>query len=149
MQRAGRMARAAALLATLHSVACSSASAPILGHGTERPLHPLQPVAATEQLVPEEEEDTAVFQHGVASGDPQHDRVILWTRVSGAVADAGPVAVAWAVGPAAQLGAGVPERSGVFTTAAARDWTVKVCRGYLYTCMSYNYSSVLSVSNHY
>lgn len=25
----------------------------------------------------------AVFRHGVASGDPLHDRVVLWTRVSG------------------------------------------------------------------
>ncbi len=29
-----------------------------------------------------------VFQHGVASGDPLPDRVILWTRVTPAVAKA-------------------------------------------------------------
>lgn len=34
------------------------------------------------------------FAHGVASGDPQSDRVILWTRVSGAT---GPTALTWEV----------------------------------------------------
>ncbi|HJR61554.1 MAG TPA: PhoD-like phosphatase N-terminal domain-containing protein, partial [Vicinamibacterales bacterium] len=33
-----------------------------------------------------------VFRHGVASGDPLADRVILWTRISGAPADARPLA---------------------------------------------------------
>lgn len=37
---------------------------------------------------------TVGFPHGVASGDPLPDRVILWTRVAGAT---GPVAVDWVV----------------------------------------------------
>ena len=29
-------------------------------------------------------ETSSVFSHGAASGDPTHDRVLLWTRVSAA-----------------------------------------------------------------
>lgn len=37
-----------------------------------------RPASADEMPTP-----TGVFAHGVASGDPLHDRVILWTRISG------------------------------------------------------------------
>ena len=37
---------------------------------------------------------TEVFAHGVASGDPLTDRVILWTRVT---TEGRPVAVDWVV----------------------------------------------------
>jgi len=65
------------------------------------------------------------FRHGVASGDPGADRVILWTRVTppATPADA-PVQVAWRIARDAALrdvAAG-----GVATTSAARDFTVKV-----------------------
>ncbi len=35
------------------------------------------------------------FSHGVASGDPQHDRVVIWTRVT--PERAGPAPVRWIV----------------------------------------------------
>jgi alkaline phosphatase D len=35
------------------------------------------------------------FQHGVASGDPMSDRVMLWTRITGATD--GPVPVEWKI----------------------------------------------------
>ena len=40
-----------------------------------------------------------LFQHGVASGDPLADRVILWTRVtpSRTLNGSGPMAVRWQV----------------------------------------------------
>lgn len=66
-----------------------------------------------------------VFQHGVASGDPLSDAVIIWTRVT--PARIGPtvnVDVRWRVttdGPAPAV-----VKSGVVTTSAARDFTVKV-----------------------
>jgi alkaline phosphatase D len=62
------------------------------------------------------------YQHGVASGDPQSDRVILWTRVTPA-AD-GEVPVSWEVASDAQFATIV--KSGATTTNAARDYTVKV-----------------------
>lgn len=37
------------------------------------------------------------FAHGVASGDPGTDRVILWTRVTPGAGFNGPVSVAWRV----------------------------------------------------
>jgi len=65
----------------------------------------------------------AEFRHGVASGDPLSDRVILWTRVTPA-AGASEVPVEWSVATDPQLAAVVA--SGSFTTNADRDFTVKV-----------------------
>ena len=72
-------------------------------------------------------QDTArLFQHGVASGDPLSDRVVLWTRITPPPARSaiGPVEVAWQVAEDEGL-ARVVARG---TTAAApqRDFTVKV-----------------------
>jgi alkaline phosphatase D len=65
----------------------------------------------------------AVFQHGVASGDPLADRVILWTRVS--VVSAKPlVPVTYVV--ATDPGLRSVVQRGATTTSAARDFTVKV-----------------------
>ncbi|MFX6170927.1 PhoD-like phosphatase N-terminal domain-containing protein, partial [Acinetobacter baumannii] len=47
--------------------------------------------------VPTGEAVAVVFAHGVASGDPAADRIILWTRVTPADGQAGPVSVAWRV----------------------------------------------------
>ena len=38
-----------------------------------------------------------VFRHGVASGDPLTDRVILWTRVTPATRATGSIEVEWSV----------------------------------------------------
>lgn len=65
---------------------------------------------------------TARFDHGVASGDPLENRVILWTRVSGVTA--GHVAVDWDVATDAAMQRVV--RSGTATTGPERDYTVKV-----------------------
>lgn len=62
------------------------------------------------------------FRHGVASGDPLADRVILWTRVSGA--GAGPLRVAWQV--ARDPGLRDVAVRGSTATDAGRDYTVKV-----------------------
>jgi len=62
------------------------------------------------------------FVHGVASGDPLPDAVMLWTRVT--PGKAGPIDVTWELGadPAlAQIKA-----MGTFNTSAERDHTVKV-----------------------
>ncbi|WP_067509555.1 alkaline phosphatase D family protein [Nocardia puris] len=62
-----------------------------------------------------------VFAHGVASGDPLPDRVILWTRVSDVDA---PIAVRYEV--ARDEGFGAVVTSGTVTATAAGDFTVKV-----------------------
>ncbi|HVY03093.1 MAG TPA: alkaline phosphatase D family protein [Caulobacterales bacterium] len=62
------------------------------------------------------------FLHGVASGDPLADRVIIWTRVS--PDREGPVPVRWAVARDARLTRRVA--SGYVSTVSGRDYTVKV-----------------------
>ena len=64
------------------------------------------------------------FYHGVASGDPLEDRVILWTRVTPDSTVTGPVEVAWRLATDIELEDVVA--SGTFTTDADRDYTVKV-----------------------
>ncbi len=66
------------------------------------------------------------FSHGVASGDPYADSVILWTRITPPGGFSGLVDVQWEVSTSAGFEAGSIVDSGVFTTSAARDWTVKV-----------------------
>jgi alkaline phosphatase D len=64
-----------------------------------------------------------VFRHGVASGDPLSDRVILWTRVTpsaGAVAQS----VAWELARDERFTREVTR--GELQTGAARDFTVKI-----------------------
>lgn len=64
------------------------------------------------------------FLHGVASGDPLADRVILWTRVTPRPGERGPFPVRWRVAHDPELTQVV--REGVFETGAERDYTVKV-----------------------
>jgi len=66
-------------------------------------------------------EGDVAFSHGVASGDPRHDRVIIWTRVT--PANAGPVPVRWIVARNRDLTDVV--KTGVVETNEARDYTVK------------------------
>ncbi|QPF74763.1 alkaline phosphatase D family protein [Roseateles sp. DAIF2] len=62
------------------------------------------------------------FAHGVASGDPLADRLIIWTRVT-ASGDANP-RVFWEI--STDPGFARILRSGLAPTSAARDFTVKV-----------------------
>lgn len=66
---------------------------------------------------------TAPFLHGVASGDPLSDRVVIWTRVTkpGATAD---IAVNWTVAEDAAFTR--VARSGTAVARVGRDHTVKV-----------------------
>jgi len=66
------------------------------------------------------------FAHGVASGDPYVDSVILWTRVTPPAGFAGLLDIQWEVSRSAGFEAGSIIDSGTFSTSAARDWTVKV-----------------------
>lgn len=63
------------------------------------------------------------FQHGVASGDPTQDRVILWTRIT-PEQPGGQVAYTWKLNPLDRRAGGAKSGSGV--TGPDRDYTVKV-----------------------
>jgi alkaline phosphatase D len=62
------------------------------------------------------------FVHGVASGDPLSDRVILWTRIT--VASPGTLNLRWEVASDANFGVIVAR--GTATTGPTQDYTVKV-----------------------
>jgi alkaline phosphatase D len=68
--------------------------------------------------------DWAPFYHGVASGDPLEDRVIIWTRYTPEEMNNEPVDVDWFVATDVEMQNIV--QSGTFTTDADRDYTVKV-----------------------
>jgi phosphodiesterase/alkaline phosphatase D-like protein len=64
----------------------------------------------------------AIFAHGVASGDPRQNAVIIWTRVKPDVE--GPVPVKWTMAKDAAFKEVV--KRGTFITGPERDYTVKV-----------------------
>lgn len=68
-------------------------------------------------------QSTGVFRHGVASGDPLLNRVVIWTRITPARSE-DPIVVEWSIAedPLMQR---VRQR-GVTSTGAAWDFTVKV-----------------------
>ena len=68
--------------------------------------------------------DRVVFKHGVASGDPLHHKVILWTRISPRHGFPVVVPVKWRIAWDPRLRHTV--HSGVVLTHAGRDFTVKV-----------------------
>lgn len=76
-----------------------------------------------------------VFRHGVASGDPLADRVILWTRVTQAASSAVPVTVRLSTQP--DLGGSAIERQAM--AESSRDFTVKVDADGLAPATTYYY----------
>ncbi len=64
------------------------------------------------------------FFHGVASGDPLHDRVIIWTRVTPDNHDGTPMEVSWRMATDAAMQNVV--QSGLTETNESRDYTVKI-----------------------
>lgn len=67
-------------------------------------------------------QEMAPFYHGVASGDPLPDRVMLWTRIT--PDSSGPVQVTWRVARDPEMKQVV--RQGYLRTDENRDYTVKV-----------------------
>jgi alkaline phosphatase D len=81
-------------------------------------------VAAAAVAAPAEAQTTPVqFLHGVASGDPRADRVVIWTRATPARAGR-TIKVNWFV--ASDPGFKQIVRRGEFRTGPNRDYTVKV-----------------------
>ncbi len=77
------------------------------------------------------------FHHGVASGDPLTDRVILWTRVTPTHPTNGALAVSWEIADDASFKK-ITAR-GAAHTIADRDFTVKVDAGGLKAGREYFY----------
>jgi alkaline phosphatase D len=75
------------------------------------------------------------FRHGIASGDPLADRVVLWTRVSGVLA---PTPVAWRVATDRRLTDVVA--TGTSVAAAEADFCVAVDVGGLLPATTYYYA---------
>jgi len=75
------------------------------------------------------------FLHGVASGDPASDSVVLWTRATPDTA--GPVTLTWQISTTPEFTA--PLRSGTFETDVSRDYTVKVIPSGLQPGTTYYY----------
>lgn len=67
-------------------------------------------------------EADAIFAHGIASGDPGPDSVVLWTRVT--VPGGGDAGVSWQVATDADFSS--PVASGDAAASAAADFTVKI-----------------------
>jgi alkaline phosphatase D len=88
----------------------------LLAAGTAAPL----PLSARDKA-----QTTPVsFRHGVASGDPHTDSVLLWTRVTPDTPTNGSIPVSWEVAADAEFRRIAAH--GVFDTHAGRDFTVKV-----------------------
>jgi alkaline phosphatase D len=81
-----------------------------------------------------------IFRHGVASGDPLTDRVMLWTRVTPPAtrSSTGPLDVRWRIASDEKLGQVVA--TGMASAAPQRDFTVKVDAGNLQPGRAYFYS---------
>ena len=77
------------------------------------------------------------FAHGVASGDPQADRVMLWTRITPDASSGASIPVEVVVYADAGLNQRVQSYSG--TATAARDYTVKIDATGLAPATSYYY----------
>ena len=68
---------------------------------------------------------SGLFRHGVASGDPLTDRVILWTRVTPAdPRSTSPIEVRWRIGSDPSVSSAIAQ--GAMQTTSDRDFTVKV-----------------------
>jgi alkaline phosphatase D len=77
------------------------------------------------------------FAHGVASGDPLADRVIIWTRITESAPSADAIPVRWEVSATPDFATVL--RSGVQNAIAAHDWTIKVDVTGLAPATSYYY----------
>lgn len=81
--------------------------------------------------------DGSPFVHGVASGDPLDDRVVLWTRVTGDAQAPKSIVVAWVVAKDASFSQVVA--SGATVTEESVDYTVKLDTDGLKSATTYYY----------
>lgn len=81
-------------------------------------------LVSTPALAQELDPELAPFYHGVASGDPLSDAVIIWTRYTPTSGAPAAVEVSWMMGTDPDLNNVI--QSGTFTTGPDRDYTVKL-----------------------
>ena len=81
--------------------------------------------------------DEPEFLHGVASGDPQPNAVMLWTRLTPSRTDAGPFRVQWEIALDREFQSYV--NYGEATAAADSDYTIKIDAGDLDPATTYYY----------
>jgi len=88
----------------------------------------------------ESDDGQRLFRHGVASGDPLSDRVILWTRVTppSSRSATSPLAVRWQIATDERMTDVVGR--GTVDAALERDFTVKVDAGSLRPGRTYYYA---------
>ncbi|WP_374573421.1 alkaline phosphatase [Phenylobacterium sp.] len=77
------------------------------------------------------------FNHGVASGDPTQDSLILWTRITPLDKKGGDIAYKWRLNPIDRRAGGAKSGEGV--TGPDRDYTVKVDVGGLDAGRAYTF----------
>ncbi len=122
MRRAGGATAGAFALGSI--AGCNGGRPPVASSGPQTPGNPVAPASLQ-------------FLHGVASGDPRSDRVILWTRVTPADEVSGPISVDWLLARDPEMTDVV--QAGRFVTGPARDYTVKVDPTRLDSFTSYYY----------
>lgn len=100
---------------------------PLAGEGAA-PVTPVTPVFPAPGEEPASFDYPLVlalpFAHGVASGDPLADRVIIWTRITEILPSAASIPVQWQVSTSPTMQPVL--KSGTQSTHPERDWTVKV-----------------------
>ncbi len=90
--------------------------------------------------------ELAPFLHGVASGDPLQDRVIIWTRVTpDSLTGSGNLDISWRIATDTALVNVV--NSGTVTTDSSRDYTVKVDVDGLASNTTYYYGFTIGGKN--
>lgn len=92
-------------------------------------------LAACSTTGPQTYKGEVSFNHGVASGDPLPDRMILWTRVT-PLSGAGPIPVRWEV---LRAGQATPISTGMAEASEAKDYCVKVDASGLQPGSDYTY----------
>jgi len=131
--------RGGSTLVALTTLGCETSSP--LDAGLEDTSTPPRDTPAPEPDVREQPDAgpplTGPFQHGVASGDPFPDSVVLWTRISEASAA---VSVDYEVAEDPAFASIVA--TGSVSTDASRDYTVKVIAEGLASATSYYYRFV-------
>ncbi len=139
LSRRGFLKGSAAAMALPLLNACGNSELPALATPGPAPGPAPAPIPAVPRM--------AAFLHGVASGDPLIDRVVLWTHITldaEAVTAAVAARVDYLMSLATDLSA--PVKTGSFSTDATRDYTVKVDATGLasYTTYYYQFSITLA-----
>jgi alkaline phosphatase D len=76
------------------------------------------------QQIPVANPNLKPFYHGVASGDPLEDRVIIWTRYTPESSIETSAVIQWEI--ASDLSFSAVLQTGSYTTDGEKDWTVKI-----------------------